>query len=100
MQSVMQLATAGVEHADAADLAIQRIGNTAQGTASMVGEIATAIREQGMASNNIAVQVEHTAHSSEESSSSAQQTARSAERLDELARRQIATLNQYTLQAG
>ena len=100
MQSVMQLATAGVEHADAADLAIQRIGNTAQGTASMVGEIATAIREQGMASNNIAVQVEHTAHRSEESSSSAQQTARSAERLDELARRQIATLNQYTLQAG
>jgi methyl-accepting chemotaxis protein len=61
-----------------------------------VSEITGAIREQGSASNNIAVQVERIAQMAEESSASAVQTAASANRLEELARRQIETLKQYT----
>jgi len=97
MQSAEQLVETGVKRADQADAAIKQIGATSGSTASMVREISDAISEQGMASDNIASQVERTARTSELSSDAARHTAASAARVDELAKTQIATLARYTL---
>ena len=97
MLSADELVESGVLRADNADQAIKRIGkNTANATHS-INEIATAINQQGVASNNIAVQVEKTAQMAEESSAAAKNTLKSAEHLDKLAQSQMATLAQYTL---
>lgn len=96
MKVAEKLSDAGVARADGAEGVIGEIGKFATETASTVSEITGAIREQGSASNNIAVQVERIAQMAEESSASAVQTAASANRLEELARRQIETLKQYT----
>ncbi|MBV8048042.1 MAG: methyl-accepting chemotaxis protein [Paludibacterium sp.] len=87
----------GVKRADEADAAIHRIGDTSGSTAGMVNEISHAIVEQGVASNNIATQVEHSAQMSEQSSAAAHNTASTAQRVDELARAQIETLSRYRL---
>lgn len=97
MQTAEQLVGNGVARADGADHAIKRIGESSHGTVEIVGEISAAIHEQGVASNNIAQQVERIAQMTEESSAAALQTASSAARLDELARTQIATLQHYAL---
>lgn len=97
MQTAEQLVETGVQRADNADQAIKRIGeNTAQATRS-ISEIASAINQQGVASNNIATQVETTAQMAEESSAAAKHTMENAQHLDELAKSQIATLKHYTL---
>ena len=97
MLSAEELVESGVKRADNADQAIKRIGeNTTQATRS-INEIAAAINQQGVASNNIAVQVEKTAQMAEESSAAAKNTLESAQHLDQLAKSQIATLAQYTL---
>jgi len=97
MLSAEQLVETGVHRADDADQAIKRIGDNAAAATRSISEIASAIREQGVASNNIAAQVEQTAQMSEESSAAAQHTAESAQHLDRLAKSQIATLSQYRL---
>jgi len=51
----------------------------------MVEEITSAIREQGSATNNIALQVERIAQMSEESSAAAGHSAQTAQDLDRLA---------------
>jgi methyl-accepting chemotaxis protein len=88
---------ASVTRADNADQAIRRIGEAAQRTTETVNEIADSIREQGLASNSIAGQIEHIAQMSEESSAAAEQTAASAGSLDEQAARQQAALGRYKL---
>ncbi|MBV8047175.1 MAG: methyl-accepting chemotaxis protein, partial [Paludibacterium sp.] len=60
-----------------------------------ISEISAAIQQQGGASNSIAVQVEHTAQMSEQSSAAAKQTAESASYLDQLVKRQMNTLAQF-----
>ena len=95
MEGAEQLVSSSVTRADDADRAMLGIGESARVTAETVKEINDAIREQGMASNNIAVQVERIAQMAEESSSAAQQTASNAARLDDQATRQIETLRQY-----
>jgi methyl-accepting chemotaxis protein len=97
MHSAEQLVDNGVKRADEAGHAIARIGETSGSTAAMVREISNAISEQGVASNNIAAQVERTAQMSEQASAAAQHTADNAGRLDSLAKDQIATLSRYTL---
>jgi methyl-accepting chemotaxis protein len=97
MQSAEQRVESGVQRADNADQAIKRIGEHTSTSTRSVSEIATAIKQQGAASNSIATEVEHTAALSEESSSAARQTADSAIHLAELARKQIATLEHYTV---
>jgi methyl-accepting chemotaxis protein len=97
MHSAEELVRNGVERADHADGAIKQIGDATGNTMHMVSEISDAIKEQGKATNNIAVQVEQIAQMTEEASSAAQEAASSARHLDELARQQISTLNQYRL---
>jgi len=97
MLDAEQLVETGVKRADEADAAIQKIGSTSSQSGVMISEITTAIGEQGVASNSIAVEVERTAQMSEQSSAAAQHTAGTAQHLDTLAQHQIATLSKYTL---
>ena len=92
MESAGALVDTGVARADEANQAIARIGQNATQAASSIGEISSAIQQQGVASNNIALQVEQTAQMAEESSAAAGQTAESAPRLDMLVQRQMQTL--------
>ena len=95
MQAAESLVTQSVARADDTDRAVHEIGAAATATAHTVAEISDAIREQGAASNNIAVQIERIAQMAEESAAAAAQSSSSARRLDEQARHQIATLEQY-----
>jgi methyl-accepting chemotaxis protein len=95
MQAAESLVTQSVSRADDTDKAVHQIGDAAHATAETVAEISDAIREQGAASNNIAVQIERIAQMAEESAAAAAQSSASAHRLDEQAQRQIATLEQY-----
>jgi methyl-accepting chemotaxis protein len=97
MHAAEELVRNGVSRADHADHAIKQIGDATGNTVHMVSEISDAIKEQGKATNNIAVQVEQIAQMTEEASSAAQEAASSARHLDELARHQISTLQQYRL---
>jgi methyl-accepting chemotaxis protein len=97
MHAAEELVRNGVSRADHADGAIKQIGDATGNTVHMVSEISDAIKEQGKATNNIAVQVEQIAQMTEEASSAAQEAASSARHLDELARHQISTLQQYRL---
>jgi len=97
MEQAEKLVALGVSHADDADAAIKRIGLNTTGATRSISEISSAIQQQGVASNNIAVQVEQTAQASEQSSQAAQHTAQSAQQLDRLASEQITTLAQYTI---
>ncbi|WP_374557773.1 methyl-accepting chemotaxis protein [Aquitalea pelogenes] len=97
MHAAEELVRNGVSRADHADHAIKQIGEATGNTVHMVTEISDAIKEQGKATNNIAVQVEQIAQMTEEASSAAQEAASSARHLDELARHQISTLQQYRL---
>jgi methyl-accepting chemotaxis protein len=97
MKSAEQLVETGVNRADDAGHAIKRIGDNAAAATRSISEISAAIQQQGVASNNIASQVEHTAQMSEESSAAAKHTAESAAHLDQLAKSQIATLTQYKI---
>jgi methyl-accepting chemotaxis protein len=95
MEAAENLVTQSVARADDTDKAVHQIGDAAHSTAETVAEISDAIREQGAASNNIAVQIERIAQMAEESAAAAEQSSASARHLDEQARRQIATLEQY-----
>jgi len=97
MEAAEHLVETGVGRADHADQAIKRIGGNTTSATRSISEISAAIQQQGVASNNIAAQVERTAQMSEESSSAARLTADSAERLDQLAKSQIETLAQFTI---
>jgi len=64
---------------------------------SMVEEITTAIREQSVASNDIAGSVERVAQMSEESSAAAHNTADAARSLDKLAEEMRSIVAAYKL---
>ena len=85
MEAVVRKVKVGVEGAQGANTAIQKIGEGSRSAVAMVGEITVAIREQGSATNNISSQVERIAQMSEESSASASHSAESAQALDRLA---------------
>ncbi|MDR3410042.1 MAG: HAMP domain-containing methyl-accepting chemotaxis protein [Formivibrio sp.] len=85
MQEVVSKVALGVERAQQANESIKQIGQGSRDAVDMVDEIATAISEQGSATNNIAVQVERIAQMSEESNAAAEESARSAHDLDRLA---------------
>jgi methyl-accepting chemotaxis protein len=85
MQGVISKVEAGVERAKEANQSIQKISEGSHTAVGMVEEIASAIREQGAATNNIAIQVERIAQMSEESSVSSASSAEAATRLDALA---------------
>ncbi|RQO78382.1 methyl-accepting chemotaxis protein [Aquitalea sp. FJL05] len=97
MKNAEMLVEGGVSRADEADRAIQSIGEAAAGTTGMVADISVAIKEQGMASNSIAQQVERIAQMSEQANSAASQTAGSAKDLRGQAERQMQIIAQYQL---
>ncbi|PXX49066.1 methyl-accepting chemotaxis protein [Aquitalea magnusonii] len=97
MKNAEMLVEGGVSRADEADRAIQSIGEAAASTTGMVADISVAIKEQGLASNSIAQQVERIAQMSEQANSAASQTAGSAKDLRGQAERQMQIIAQYQL---
>jgi methyl-accepting chemotaxis protein len=95
MAAAETLVAQGVQHADEASVAMQRIGEISASTVESSNAVALAIREQGVASNNIASMIESTAQSAEEGNAAAQSTAQNAAQLGQLAKLQADTLAQY-----
>lgn len=85
MQEAVEKVSQGVERAHHANDAIAKISVGSRQAVGMVSEITNAIREQGAATNNIAVQVEKIAQMAEESSAASAESARAARDLDLLA---------------
>ena len=76
----------GVRGAEEANQSIVAIGSGSQRAVVLVDEITNAIKEQSVATINIAQQVEGIAQMAEESSAAAGNTASSAQQLDNLSR--------------
>ncbi|SFN09551.1 methyl-accepting chemotaxis protein [Formivibrio citricus] len=97
MEGAVAEVNQGVERAQEANDSIRRIGEGSRSAVGMVEEITTAIREQGTATNNIAIQVEKIAQMSEESSAAAEESARAARDLDRLAKEMHGIVAAYKL---
>lgn len=97
MEAVVSQVDAGEQSADAIRQSILQIGQGCHNAVATVGEIANAIREQGTATNNIAVQVEKIAQMSEESSAAASESSEAASRLDSLAQNMLQIVRAYRL---
>jgi len=97
MQGVVSKVTEGVERAQEANRSIKKIGEGSRNAVAMVTEITNAIREQGSATNNIAIQVERIAQMSEQSSAAAGNSAQTAQDLDRLANDMKRIVSTYQL---
>lgn len=97
MQDVVEKVGIGVQRAQETSESIQQIGAGCRSAVETVGEITSAIREQGSATNNIAVQVERIAQMSEESSAAATESSSAALRLDKLAKDMQHIVSAYRL---
>jgi methyl-accepting chemotaxis protein len=84
MGSAVQLVNAGVQLAASAGKSISEIESGAGKVVREVNDIASALKEQGAVSNDIASKVEKIAHMSEESSAAAQESASAARTLSEM----------------
>ncbi|MFA9441556.1 methyl-accepting chemotaxis protein [Uliginosibacterium sp. sgz301328] len=87
----------GVRQADDALNAMGQISQKTGHVAAMIGDITSAIREQGIASNTIASQIEHIAQMAEESSAAAEQTAGTAFQLNTAAEQMHQIVQRYRL---
>jgi len=85
ISTAVECVSAGVNRAKNASDAIGQIAQSSYKTVEMVGEITSAIREQGSASTSIAQSVERVAQMAEESAAGAQGGAESARELESLA---------------
>jgi methyl-accepting chemotaxis protein len=97
MEAVVTQVDAGEQSAQAIRQSIREIGTGCQTAVATVGEIANAIREQGAATNNIAIQVEKIAQMSEESSAAAAESSAAALHLDTLAQNMLQIVRAYRL---
>ncbi|WP_319239437.1 methyl-accepting chemotaxis protein [uncultured Propionivibrio sp.] len=97
MQAAVARVGKGVERAEAASESIRKIGDSSRSAVSVVDEISSAMREQGTATNTIAVQVERIAQMSEESSAAAEESAQAARNLDGLAKEMRDIVARYRL---
>ena len=97
MEAVVSQGDAGEQSAQAIRHSIREIGTGCQTAVATVGEIANAIREQGAATNNIAIQVEKIAQMSEESSAAAAESSAAALHLDTLAQNMLQIVRVYRL---
>ena len=84
MQSGVKQVSSGVELANQAGTSINLIREGSQRVTSVVNDISGAIREQSIASNSIAQQLEHIAQMSEESAVAVRHTANASRHLQEL----------------
>ena len=97
MEQVVQNVAEGVRGAEEANASITAIGDGSRKAVTLVDEITSAIKEQSVATTNIAQQVEGIAQMAEESSAAAGNTASSAKQLDELSRNLQGIVNAYKL---
>jgi methyl-accepting chemotaxis protein len=102
-EAVEQMA-AGVRKVDAEELLAREVGGTiakmTEGTNSVVTsitEVANAIREQGVASNDIAQRVESIAQMTEENNAAVQETATSSSSLGQLATKLQMMVGQFRI---
>jgi len=95
MQHAVQTVQQSADRARQAGVAVQSIRDASAQTVAMASEISHAIREQSAASNLIAVQVETIASMTESNTGTANQTAREADQLHELAERMLADISRY-----
>ena len=77
----------GMQRADVAQDAIERIGGTTRDLVGLVGNIAVSIRQQASASTDIAVQVERIARMAQSTNDDASTASAAAQALDDSARR-------------
>ena len=87
----------GVSEAGSASASMEQIANSADRSCNLVGEIANALREQSIASNTIAGQVEKVAHMADENSHAATRSAELAGELQGLASAMQQTVAAYRL---
>ena len=85
MQQTVQQVEQGQEGVQSAQQSMSSLHDGAGQSARLAAEISDAIREQGMATNSIAQQVEVVAQGAEENSSAASQAAALAARLEQVA---------------
>lgn len=97
MGEVGERVDAGVERAREASDAIAAIRDSSGRAVNRVGDITSAIREQGIASTSIAQQVERIAQMSEENHAAAVNTSDTAGELDGLARKMKTVVSQYRI---
>ena len=95
MQNVVSQVETGMAAANQATEAIQRILDRTGGTVGQIAEISHSMREQSMASTNIAQQIERVAQMAEESHSSSQNNSATAANLNEQAQRMLTTIAQF-----
>ena len=86
MSATVTLVDSSVQRADSASTVIGEIQSASNNAVAMVSEITDAIREQGIAGNQIAGQVERIAQMAEQSSAAAHGAADTALRLDRSAK--------------
>lgn len=97
MESAEQAMTRAAGQADSADVAIRSIGDSVSNTVAQVTEITHAIREQGLATNDIARSVEQIAQMAEEAAAAAARGSERALDLEQQAEGQIRTLSAYSI---
>jgi methyl-accepting chemotaxis protein len=97
MNEAVEKVDLGVQRAHETNTSIQQISEGCHSAVETVEEITNAIREQGAATNNIAVQVEKIAQMSEESSAAASETSQAAVGLDKLAKDMLHVISAYRL---
>jgi len=97
MNEARNLVESGVVRADEAMSAIDEIGKSSGTAQQMVAEIADAIREQASACNTIANQVEKIAQMANRSSAASQETATTAQHLEDAVTAMNKAITRYTL---
>ena len=85
MQEAVSRVAGGVGLAQKASASMLGISDGAQRVVAAVNDISNALKEQGMASNDIAANVERIAQMSEENSAATREAADTAERMEQLA---------------
>jgi methyl-accepting chemotaxis protein len=95
MEAAEEVVTRTAGRADDADRAIKGIADSVNRTGDVVAEITSAIQEQSVASNTIAVDVERIARMSEQASAAAAKTESNADDLERQAHLQLETLRAY-----
>ncbi|MFN4063099.1 MAG: methyl-accepting chemotaxis protein [Parazoarcus communis] len=95
MDQAVEQVERGVVHAQQAEESIRQIEDGSARTVEMVAEISDAIREQSVASSNIAQQVERVAQMTDENSAAAGSTSDTAHVLTGLAREMQAEVSRY-----
>lgn len=97
MVSAEQGITRTAGEADNADVAVRGIGESIAGTVAQVTEIAHAIREQGVATDDIARTVEQIAQMAEEAAAAAAKGSERALELEHQAEAQLKALSVYRI---